>query len=173
MRKVIRYTVFRTKWGYFGLAGDEEGVLRSCLPMAGRDGVKCWLLRGLGGGEFERGLFRDLQSEISLYFEGGCVDFGRDIPIVLDGAGPFARRVLRACRDVRYGETISYGRLAKKAGRAGAARAVGNVLARNPLPLITACHRVICADGSLGGFSAAGGLKLKKKLLALEKKQAF
>jgi methylated-DNA-[protein]-cysteine S-methyltransferase len=173
MRKAIRYTIFRTKWGYFGLAGDEEGILRSCLPMAGRDSVKYRLLKGLGGGEFERGLFRDLQGEISLYFEGGCVNFNKDIAVALEGFGPFARRVLRACRDVRYAETMSYGRLAKKAGKAGAARAVGNVLARNPVPLITACHRVICADGSLGGFSAAGGLKLKKRLLALEKKQVF
>lgn len=173
MQKAARYTIFKTKWGYFGLAGNEEGVLRSCLPCGKWEDVKCRLLKDLGGGEFERGLYKDLQGEISLYFEGDCVNFGRDIPIVLDGFGPFGRRVLRACRDVRYGETISYGGLAERIDRAGAGRAVGNVLARNPVPLIIPCHRVICADGSLGGFSAAGGLKLKKRLRALEKKWAF
>jgi methylated-DNA-[protein]-cysteine S-methyltransferase len=170
MQKAIRYTIFKTKWGYFGLAGDEEGFLRSCLPCGKREDVKYRLLKSLGGGEFERGLYKDLQSEISFYFEGGCVNFGRDISVVLDGFGPFGRRVLRGCRSIRCGERISYGGLARRVGKAGAARAVGNVVARNPLPLIVPCHRVICADGRLGGFSAEGGLKLKKRLLELEKK---
>ncbi|UCE99121.1 MAG: methylated-DNA--[protein]-cysteine S-methyltransferase [Planctomycetota bacterium] len=173
MRKAIRYTIFGTKWGYFGLVGDEEGILRSCLPVAERDSVKYRLLKDLGSGEFESGLYKDLQGEISLYFEGGYVNFGRDIAVLLDGFRPFGKRVLRACRDVKYGETISYGGLATKAGRAGAGRAVGQVLARNPVPLIIPCHRVICADGRLGGFSAAGGLKLKKRLLELEKEGGF
>ena len=142
----------------------------SCLPCGKREDVKYRLLKSLGGGEFERGLYKDLQGRISAYFERGYVNFNKDIPIILDGFGPFGRRVLRACRNVRYGKTISYGGLAKKAGRPVAARAVGNVLARNPLPLIIPCHRVICADGGLGGFSAAGGLKVKKRLLELEKK---
>jgi len=170
MQKAIRYTIFKTKWGYFGLAGMEGGILRSCLPMARREDVKYRLLKDLGGAKFDSGVFKGLQGRISLYFGGDCVNFGRDIPIVLGGFRPFARRVLRDCRNVRYGKTISYGGLAKKAGRPGAARAVGNILARNPLPLIIPCHRVICADGRFGGFSAAGGVNYKKRMLELEKK---
>lgn len=170
MQKEIRYTIFKTKWGYFGLAWNEERVLRSCLPYGKQEDVKCRLLKDLGGAKFDSGVFKDLQGEIRAYFEGTCVNFGRDIPIVLDGFGPFARRVLWACRNVRYGKTISYGGLAERIGRAGAARAVGNILAKNPLPLIIPCHRVTCANGKPGGFSVAGGLKLKKRLLELEKK---
>ena len=144
--------------------------MRSCLPCGKRDDVKYRLLKGLGGGEFESGVFKGLQGRISADFEGGYVNFNKDIPIVLDGFRPFGRRVLRACRNVSYAKTISYGGLAERIGRAGASRAVGNVLARNPLPLIIPCHRVICADGRFGGFSAAGGLKLKKRLLELEGK---
>ena len=89
---------------------------------------------------------------------------------MLDGLSPFYKSVLTACKFVRFGQTINYGELAKKAGRPSSARAVGNALARNPLPLIIPCHRVIRSDGSLGGFSALGGLSLKRKLLAHEQK---
>jgi len=87
---------------------------------------------------------------------------------VLDGLGLFARRVLTACRDIRFGQTVSYGRLAEMAGKAGSARAVGGALAKNPLPLIIPCHRVTYANGKMGGFSATGGVKLKKRMLKLE-----
>jgi O-6-methylguanine DNA methyltransferase len=82
----------------------------------------------------------------------------------------FAGRVLTACGDIKFGQTISYGRLAKKIGRAGAARAVGGALAKNRLPLIIPCHRVIRSDGKIGGFSAAGGTTIKKGMLELERK---
>ena len=67
---------------------------------------------------------------------------------------------------IPYEETISYGELARRAGKEGAARAAGQALAANPVPLLVPCHRVICADGSLGGF--AGGLEMKRRLLELE-----
>jgi len=173
MRKGIRYTIFKTRWGYFGLAGSEGGMVRACLPTARQDDVKCRLVQGLGEVRFEKEFFRILQGKISAYFEGVCVNFGRDIPIVLDGFSPFAERILRACRDISYGKTMSYGEVARRAGVAGGGRAVGGVLAKNPLPLIIPCHRVICANGELGGFSAAGGVRYKKRLLGLEKGGAF
>ena len=75
---------------------------------------------------------------------------------------------MTACRDIKFGQTISYSGLAKRIGRAGSARAVGNALAKNPLPLIIPCHRVVRNDGKIGGFSAKGGITLKKKMLELE-----
>ena len=86
----------------------------------------------------------------------------------LSGLSPFTRKVLRELAKVPYGKTITYGELAKRAGSAKAARAVGAVLANNPLPIIVPCHRVLGSDGSLGGFSAPGGLKLKRQLLLME-----
>ena len=80
----------------------------------------------------------------------------------------FQRRVLNQCRRVPCGATISYARLAAKAGYPGAARAVGNCMAGNPIPLIVPCHRVVCSDGRLGAYSAPGGTAMKRRLLALE-----
>jgi len=144
--------------------------------MTRRGDVKCRLLRGLGDVRFENGVFRDLQGEISAYFDGVYINFGRDIPVALacpersrrDGFSAFGRGVLMVCRDITYGNRKSYGEVAEMIGKAGAGRAVGGVLAKNPLPLIIPCHRVICANGRLGGFSAAGGISYKRRLLGLE-----
>ncbi len=170
MAKVAKYVIFGTRWGYFGLVGDDRGVWRSCLP-GGRDFVKSRLLKGLGDCRCERGFMREVQELVSAYYEGDYVDFGLEVPVVLDGVGEFGRGVLEALRrDVRYGETISYGELAERVGRGGAARAVGGALGRNPVPLIIPCHRVICANGGIGGFSAAGGSWVKEKMLDFERK---
>ena len=177
----MKYTIFRTKWGYFGLAAADNGLLRTCLPLTERERVESQLLQNLPATQlvlrsellrrvaYDKALFKTAQEQITAYFEGDCINF-RDIPVVLDGLGLFARRVLTACRDITFGQTVSYGRLAEMAGKPGAARAVGGALAKNPLPLIIPCHRVICANGKIGGFSTSGGVTLKKKLLQLEQK---
>ena len=197
MRKAIKYAILKTMWGYFGLAGTEFGLLRTCLPGPEREKVKSRLLKNLSlvnpapSIEFDKTLFKTTQEQVTAYFEGYYVNFDRDIPIVLDGFSTFASRVLTACRDIKFGQTVNYGQLAKMAGRPAAAspvrnsikgrkpqkgkisngaRAVGGVLAKNPLPLIIPCHRVIRSDGKIGGFSALGGAKLKAKLLQHEQK---
>jgi methylated-DNA-[protein]-cysteine S-methyltransferase len=81
---------------------------------------------------------------------------------------PFQRRVLRATLRIPYGRTSTYGKLALAIGNPRAARAVGRALGANPLPLVIPCHRVIASDGGLGGYSAAGGIKVKRKLLEKE-----
>jgi methylated-DNA-[protein]-cysteine S-methyltransferase len=169
MQKTIRYAVFRTKWGYFGLAGTEKGLLRTHLPLPELQSVKRRLLKGLPAPQCDKTLFNTLQKQIIAYFEGTYVNFDRNIPIVLDGFSQFAGRVLTACRKITFGQTVSYAELAKKAGSPSAARAVGRVMANNPLPLVIPCHRVIRSDGSIGGFSAQGGIKLKNKLLQFER----
>jgi methylated-DNA-[protein]-cysteine S-methyltransferase len=118
--------------------------------------------------KFNKSYFKNLQEKIIAYFDGDSVNFGLDIPVTLNGFRGFSCRVLTACRDIKFGQKTTYAGLAKKAGRPNAGRAVGNALARNPLPLIIPCHRVIRSDGKLGGFSAPGGISIKKKLLALE-----
>ena len=179
MPGAIKYTIFKTKWGYFGLAGTEYGLLRTHLPLTEREKVKSHLLRNLPSVnrisriDFDKALFKMLAEQITAYFEGGLVNFSQDIPIILacpersrgNGFSFFAGQVLTACRDIGFGQTISYGRLAKRIGRAGAVRAVGGALAKNPLPLIIPCHRVIRSDGKIGGFSAPDGKDLKAKLL--------
>jgi methylated-DNA-[protein]-cysteine S-methyltransferase len=80
----------------------------------------------------------------------------------------FQRRVLDACRAIPPGETLSYAQLATIAGAPGAARAVGNVMRTNRLPLVVPCHRVVGSGGGLGGYSAPDGLDMKRRLLARE-----
>jgi methylated-DNA-[protein]-cysteine S-methyltransferase len=168
MQKTVKYTIFKTKWGYFGLAAADKGLLRSCLPLAEQEKAKSQLLRNLQNCRYDKHLFKAIQKQITAYFEGDCINFSAGFPIVLSGFSSFAGLVLTACRGIKFGQIITYGQLAELAGRPGAARAVGGVMAQNPLPLIIPCHRVVCANGTLGGFSAMGGVKLKKRMLKLE-----
>jgi len=101
------------------------------------------------------------------YAEGEVVDFS-DVPLALAQLTRFARCVVEACRRIPWGETRSYGQLAAECGSPGAARAVGGAMAKNRFPIIVPCHRVIGADGALGGYSAPGGLRLKRRLLDME-----
>jgi methylated-DNA-[protein]-cysteine S-methyltransferase len=100
------------------------------------------------------------------YFAGKRDSF--DIPLDLRSLTPFQRMVLDAIQKVPSGETISYGGLARRIGKPGAARAVGRALGSNPIPIIIPCHRALSADGSLGGYSGRGGVRTKQALLTLE-----
>lgn len=101
-------------------------------------------------------------AELAAYRDGGALE----CPVDLSGLPPFATRALRLLAKVPRGRTVSYGELAARAGSPGAARAVGNACAHNPVPLWIPCHRVLAGGGRLGGFS--GGLDVKRALLAIE-----
>lgn len=96
--------------------------------------------------------------------EGASLD---GIPLDLEGLPPFRRRVMEVLLATRPGQTLTYGAVALLAGSPGASRAVGQAVARNPLPILVPCHRVLAADGP-GGFSLFGSLEAKARLLALE-----
>ena len=102
--------------------------------------------------------------ELSEYLAGERRDF--TVPVDLSGVTDFSRLVLEECRRLPYGQTLSYGELAAALGRPKAARAVGQALGRNPVPLIVPCHRILAAGGGLGGFGL--GLEAKRRLLELE-----
>ncbi|MEW6335299.1 MAG: methylated-DNA--[protein]-cysteine S-methyltransferase [Thermodesulfobacteriota bacterium] len=102
---------------------------------------------------------------IEAFLAGEAVRFSID-ELDFEGIGEFERRVLLADFSIPRGRVMAYGDLAAKAGVPRGARAVGNVMAGNPFPLIIPCHRVIRSDGTLGGFG--GGLVMKKALLAME-----
>ncbi len=168
MPEHVKYAVFGTKWGYFGLAGTHSGLLRTHLPAPEPEKVKSRLLKGLGPAEYKKTYLMSVQEMITAYFAGTYVNFDSDIAVTLDGLSEFSQRILTACRNVKYSKTISYGQLAKKTGQPAAIRAVGAALAKNPLPLIIPCHRVIYSDGRTGGFSAAGPKRMKEKMLTHE-----
>lgn len=168
MQKTLKYVIFPTKWGHFGMAGSEKGLLRTCLPGPKYEEIEAQLHKNFPLAQFNGSFLKQVQRRISAYFADSAVDFGTAIPIDLAELTPFQTAVLRACRQVRLGRTITYGQLAERIGNSNAARAVGNALAKNPLPLIIPCHRVLAADNRLGGFSAPGGKKLKARLLEHE-----
>jgi methylated-DNA-[protein]-cysteine S-methyltransferase len=174
---MIRYTIFETCWGHFGLALRGDRVCRTFLPADEVAAVRQALLFSLGASSqepsFEAGVARDLQQRIMAYFEGENVDFSTDPAVDLTGRGPFERAVLNACRRIPAGQTLTYTALAGQVGRCQAARAVGNAMAGNPIPLIVPCHRVVRTDGGLGGFSAPGGPATKQRMLDHERLLAF
>ncbi len=108
-----------------------------------------------------------LIGRLQAYFRGEADDF-LDVEVDVRGLTPFARRVIDACRRIPLGQTMSYAALAAVAGSPGAARAVGNIMAGNRVPIIVPCHRVVGSGGSLGGYSSSGGLGTKRRLLSLE-----
>jgi len=110
--------------------------------------------------------FADVKRQLEEYFAGERTTF--DVPLAPEGA-PFEREVWRALEEIPYGETVSYGEIARRVGQPTAARAVGTANGRNPIAVIVPCHRVIGADGSLTGYG--GGLERKRLLLELERGQ--
>lgn len=109
-------------------------------------------------------VFGDLPSRLVRYLDGERGMFNDSLD--LSDLTGFQRAVLEAARAIPYGEVMSYGWLAQQVGKPKAARAVGQALARNPVPIVVPCHRVVGGDGSLTGFS--GGLKMKRRLLEIE-----
>lgn len=111
----------------------------------------------------DRRAFAEAAAQLGEYFEGRRREFS--FPVKLNTSG-FQEKVLVAMRKVKYGRTVSYSQLASMAGSLGASRAVGTACAKNPLPIVFPCHRVVKADGSLGEFG--GGPEIKRRLLDLE-----
>jgi methylated-DNA-[protein]-cysteine S-methyltransferase len=110
--------------------------------------------------------FAAVTEQLNEYFAAERTVF--DIPLVLEGA-PFEREVWHALQEIPYGETVSYGEIARRVNQPSAARAVGLANGRNPIAVIVPCHRVIGADGTLTGYG--GGLERKRLLLELEQGQ--
>ena len=104
------------------------------------------------------------------YFSGTPVDFKQEVN--LDSLTSFTKAVLQTAAKIPYGETISYGQLAKKIKQPRAYRGVARALSINPIPILIPCHRIICTDGSLGGYSAASGPAFKSELLQMESRQS-
>ncbi|MGB2896746.1 MAG: methylated-DNA--[protein]-cysteine S-methyltransferase [Anaerolineales bacterium] len=109
---------------------------------------------------------REVVSQVLDYLEGHRKDFTFEYD--LRPLTPFQRNVLATVQKVPRGEYLTYGELARRIGKPGAARAVGQALGSNPIPILIPCHRVLASDGSLGGYSGRGGVRTKEALLRLE-----
>ena len=163
----ISSAVFRTPLGWVGVAATEQGICRVVLPKNDKEAV----LRELGDEIAEAAsnpvaapLLAKAVRILKHYFSGESLSF--DVPLDLRYYTPFQQAVWKAAAAVPVGETQSYAWIAKRIRNPKAARAVGQALGANPVPIFIPCHRVVSSTGMLGGFS--GGLKMKKKLLELE-----
>ena len=116
-------------------------------------------------------LIRSWIDRLQAYVAGDCHDDLLDIAVDVSHLTAFQRAVVHHCRRIPRGEVVTYGELARRAGYPGAARAVGQVMATNRIPLVIPCHRVVAAGGRLGGYSAPQGLAMKKRLLAQKASQ--
>jgi methylated-DNA-[protein]-cysteine S-methyltransferase len=159
----LKYAIADVGVGWVGLLASGSGLLKLTLPQNSVGEVER-LLGGVKGVVRSDRFFADLTGRLKGYFAGQRVAFGDELDLA--AATAFQGEVWRLARLIPYGETRSYGWLAERLGKAGAGRAVGQALARNPLPVIVPCHRVVAGDGGLGGYS--GGLARKIYLLKLE-----
>lgn len=163
VKEQIAGDIFPMPWGWIGVAWTGRGIRTMILPKKDRAAVVKELDRVHGRGWRER-RWPEFRRAAAAYFAGKRVALA--FPLDLPEAGPFTRRVRDAARRIAPGKTVTYGELARRAGNPRGARAAGRVMARNPVPLLIPCHRVVGRRG-FGGFAA--GLALKRRLLALEK----
>jgi methylated-DNA-[protein]-cysteine S-methyltransferase len=140
------------------IAGDHEAIHLIAFP---KNGKPC--RPGEGWTESAGGALTEAVRQLREYFAGRRTEF--DLPLAPEGTA-FQRKVWRKLQEIPYGETISYGELARRVGNPKASRAVGSANGKNQIPIVIPCHRVIAGDGGLGGFG--GGLPVKEKLLKLE-----
>jgi methylated-DNA-[protein]-cysteine S-methyltransferase len=154
----------------FGQRSTAAAVAALLGPTTKRSNAVEVLGRGIARADEQ--LAEQVLDRLVRFADGEPVDL-RDVPVAVDHLSTFQRRVVKACRAIPAGERRTYGQLAAAAGSPGAARAVGSVMAKNRVPLIVPCHRVVASGGKLGGFSAPRGLAMKRRLLELETASLF
>ena len=164
------YQIFETAAGWCGIAWSEAGIVRFTLPTSSEAGAERLMLRRMP--EISRAEppaeVQEAISDAQRYFAGEAIDFSH-VRLDLGPQHAFFTRIYDAVRRLGWGETTTYGTVAKELGAGPeAARDVGQAMANNPIPLIVPCHRVLAAGRKIGGFSAPGGSEAKRRMLEME-----
>lgn len=168
-RPALGFTLVTSAIGTLGIAWSECGLVAVQLPEANAAATEARLLSRAPGAVRAHPPERVLTDiERVLAHLSGELDDLAAVRVDLERVPDFARTVYAALRKVGPGRTTSYGALAKAAGSPKAARAVGVAMAKNPLPIVVPCHRVLAAGAKRGGFTAHGGLATKARILAIE-----
>ena len=170
MNQLQHYLIFEAASGFCGIAWSGVGITRFQLPARSAEATERNLRRRLPGAEPGAPTPQVLEAVASVkrHFEGEKIDFS-DLQLDLDGQDEIFKQIYAAARRVGWGQTTTYGTLAKELGVGPeGARDVGRAMANNPVPLIIPCHRVLAAGGKVGGFSAPGGSAAKIRMLELE-----
>jgi methylated-DNA-[protein]-cysteine S-methyltransferase len=165
MANELSYIVFETKRGWIGILASKAGLVSVTLPQRNRQQAVDAMGKQAQTAILSTDSFIELEYKFKHYYSGERTTFADKLDF--SNATVFQRYVWEATRLIPYGETQSYGWVARQIGRPKAARAVGQALGKNPFIIIVPCHRVIAGDGKLGGFG--GGRDMKKTLLELEK----
>ncbi|WP_188829063.1 methylated-DNA--[protein]-cysteine S-methyltransferase [Nocardia camponoti] len=168
--------LFDTTIGLCAVAWRGTAIVRFQLPEATEEKTLARITRPFGDalvredapGPAVLAAITGIQAHLA-----GDLDSLRWIETSLDAVSPFHRDVYAVTRSIDPGHTLSYGQVAARIGKPGAAQAVGRALGENPIPLIIPCHRVLAADHALHGFSAPGGIDTKARLLTLEGTAGF
>lgn len=165
-RKALTYRLVETEWGFFAIVlAEKSKIVATFLPQPQKQ-ARQWVALHFPSATESSDCVEAFCRQVRDYFRGKQVSW--NVEIEWSGVSEFRRRVMEACRRIPFGSTATYADLARAAGSPGAARAVGSTMATNPLPLIVPCHRVLCSDGSLGGFSSPQGPSQKVRMLQLE-----
>ena len=163
------YALFDTTIGTCGIVWNDRGVCGLQLPESDASTLRTRLRRRFSDAREAKppeGVKAAIDRVVAL-LRGERVDL-RSVTLDMDGLPDLERDVYIAAREIPPGATLTYGEIARRIGRPGAAREVGSALGRNPFAIIVPCHRVVAANGKTGGFSAVGGVTTKLKLLAIE-----
>jgi methylated-DNA-[protein]-cysteine S-methyltransferase len=170
MSPAHHYFIFETALGDCAIAWNAAGISRFQLPSRGAEAAERRLLRRLTDAA-PGSLTPNAAEAIAAakrYFDGEKIDFS-EFKLDLVDQPDFFQRIYTAARRIGWGHTTTYGSLARELGAGPeAARDVGQAMAKNPVPLIIPCHRVLAAGGKVGGFSAPGGAATKVRMLELE-----
>ena len=163
------WTTFETPLGWGGLAWSDCGVTGIHLPEPDHSKVRAQLRRRFPAAAEASPppAIEDAIAAMTSLVCGERVDLSR-VELDQTGVDAFDQQVYAVARRIPPGETLSYGQIATRLGDPKLARDVGQALGRNPFPLVVPCHRVIAANGRLGGFSARGGVSTKQRLLEIE-----
>lgn len=161
-----QFRIVRVASGHVGFVIGEFGLQRVYLPERSAATIRDDIRRRFPDATENASLMPQFVIDLTRYFSGEAVKF--TVPIDWTGHSSFDADVWKACFELDYGQVTTYGELARKIRRPGAARAVGASMSRNPMPIVIPCHRVLRGDGSLGGYSGAEGVPFKKRLLQME-----
>lgn len=163
------FTLFDTPIGICGLTWSAAGICGLQLPEPTAAGTRARLKRRWPEARENAapaGVQRVI-ARIHTLLAGQAVDLS-DVPLDLAAVPDFHRRVYEIARTIPPGQTMTYGEIARRLGAPQESREVGQALGRNPIAIIVPCHRVLGADGKMGGFSATGGVATKRRILEIE-----
>ena len=166
----MNYHIFKHELGWIGISFSDIGLTKIVVPTQTLDQCVAQLEINPTSDRFINDNVEKFLSEFEDYLNGIPTSFDKITLDISDKTPDFYRAALMKCIEIPYGETLSYKQIAEKMGKPRSARAIGLAMARNPLPIIIPCHRVVRSDGGLGGYGGTNSnTSIKQLFLDIEK----